>query len=569
MESKWSGWVLILSVCLGSYQVGIQMESVVCQSPLPPTAGASPLHECSERPEDWCRDAVTAAKCGALQLCQLTVWDQALGQKGIPCHLCQVVVSVVGKILQDNRTEEKLRLFLDKKCQYLPFQDWSVKCKKMVDTGILILVQLGKQVMSDPKVVCGTIKLCQPRESPTGALKFQKPPPAPAGPARDFADLVSPFIANVPLLLHPQDLPRGEEMEEVCGNCLQLVAAVQLELGTNKDFTQELVARAKQACEELAPPMAQQCKHYLAEYVDTTTQLLRYMLAEDPMELCGQVGLCSSTSVLPLHTLLTEKVLQALSEPGADEGTTPLCEVCQFAVKAAESLLENNVTEEQLVNNIEKVCYMLPHGVIGQCKDFVDSYGKAVVIMLLEATDPAAICTMLHCCPRSGDTHPGEPGGHVPATLEQLVMGPGGFCNVCQIVITYFDNELLKNETLAELGDVLEKGCELLPPPLTGKVSRGEHPNQWGSPAHSHLAHPLSPCQCEALVVQYEPAAMRLLVQMMDPNFVCTKIRACDSPEEDLLGSDPCVWGPHYWCKNMATAVECHAVEHCRRHLWN
>ncbi|NXF89565.1 SAP protein, partial [Eubucco bourcierii] len=130
----------------------------------PPAARASPLHECGERPEDWCRDTVTAAKCGVLELCQITVWDKTLG-KGIPCHLCQVVVSIVGKILQDNRTE------------------------------------------SDPKVVCGTIKMCQPRENPTGALKFQKPPPSPEGHAQDFADLVAPFIANVPLLLHPQDLP--------------------------------------------------------------------------------------------------------------------------------------------------------------------------------------------------------------------------------------------------------------------------------------------------------------------------------------------------------------------------
>ncbi|NXW79041.1 SAP protein, partial [Hirundo rustica] len=133
----------------------------------PPAAGASPLHECGERPEDWCRDVATAAKCGALELCRLTAWDRALG-KGIPCHLCQVAVSVVGKILQDNRTE------------------------------------------SQPKVVCGTIKLCQPRSKPTGTLKYQQPPPAATGPTQDFADLIAPFMANVPLLLHPQDLPHSE-----------------------------------------------------------------------------------------------------------------------------------------------------------------------------------------------------------------------------------------------------------------------------------------------------------------------------------------------------------------------
>lgn len=63
---------------------------------------------------------------------------------------------------------------------------------------------------SQPKVVCGTIKLCRPRNRPTGTWNYQQPPAAATGPMQDFSDLITPFMANVPLLLYPQDLPHDE-----------------------------------------------------------------------------------------------------------------------------------------------------------------------------------------------------------------------------------------------------------------------------------------------------------------------------------------------------------------------
>lgn len=54
--------------------------------------------------------------------------------------------------------------------------------------------------------------------------------------------------------------------------------------------------------------------------------------------------------------------------------------------------------QEEIVREMEVVCYLFPASVKDQCKDFIDVYGQALVDMLLEATNPEAVCVMLKCC---------------------------------------------------------------------------------------------------------------------------------------------------------------------------
>lgn len=65
--------------------------------------------------------------------------------------------------------------------------------------------------------------------------------------------------------------------------------------------------------------------------------------------------------------------------------------------------------QEEIVHEMEVVCRLFPESVKDQCKDFIEVYGQAVIDMLLEATNPEAVCVMLKCCAASKlPQQPGE-----------------------------------------------------------------------------------------------------------------------------------------------------------------
>uniref|UniRef100_A0A8C9IG16 Prosaposin n=1 Tax=Piliocolobus tephrosceles TaxID=591936 RepID=A0A8C9IG16_9PRIM len=147
---------------------------------------------------------------------------------------------------------------------------------------------------------------------------------------------------------------------------------------------------------------------------------------------------------------------------------------------------------------------------------------------------PELVCSMLRLCS----------GTRLPAlTVHVTQPKDGGFCEVCKKLVGYLDRNLEKNSTKQEILAALEKGCSFLPDPYQK--------------------------QCDQFVAEYEPVLIEILVEVMDPSFVCLKIGACPSARKPLLGTEKCVWGPSYWCQNTETAAQCNAVEHCKRHVWN
>uniref|UniRef100_A0A7N5KB46 Prosaposin n=1 Tax=Ailuropoda melanoleuca TaxID=9646 RepID=A0A7N5KB46_AILME len=203
------------------------------------------------------------------------------------------------------------------------------------------------------------------------------------------------------------------------------------------------------------------------------------------------------------------------------------CDLCKEVVQVVGKILKKNETMEDINEYFNKVCeFLLVCGALTLCQ-MVHSMEKV-------STSPKMVCVMLRCC--TNDVLPAE---EIVPVQSQV----GNICDVCKMIVAYADKELAKNATTAEIEAFLERVCHYLPESVSD--------------------------QCVQFVKQYEPTVVQLLAEMMDPTFVCNKLGVCATSTQPLLGSEFCVRGPGYWCKNMETASQCNAVEHCKRHVWN
>ncbi|XP_061546111.1 prosaposin [Phycodurus eques] len=513
------------------------------------SAVATPLlgTECARGPSYWCQNVKTASLCGAVTHCQQNVWNKPQ-MKSVPCDLCKEVIMVILHVLKDNATETEVLGYMEKACQLIPDQGLSAECKELVDDYYPVVMGIVIAELDNPGVACGAVGLC--RSQQMALAKFHDQLLSNEIPQVDLSQSATPFLLNVPGLLYPQETPKPESpvegSEVVCQDCIKFMTDAQAEEKANTSFVNTLIMKLEENCDKLGPGLSDMCKQYISQY---GSLVLQKVFSMDPKAFCSTAGFCSADKKsTPMLKLQAPKILPALSlvpatkvesaakltKPMVRVRDSPTCAICEFVMKQLEDMLEDQTTEKEVIAAVEKVCTHLPSTLSVQCKDLIETYGQAIIELLVQQADPKTVCTLLSVCNDATRAY--------VHALDETVFKSGGYCKVCKMAVAYIDGILEKNATEGQIEEAVLKVCSFLPDSFQ--------------------------TECDQLVEQYEPMLVQMLLQMLDPDFVCLQVGACPEALRRLLGREQCTLGPSFWCRNMETATQCDAVAHCKRHMW-
>ncbi|KAF5890029.1 prosaposin isoform X2, partial [Clarias magur] len=502
---------------------------------------ASPLlgtEQCAQGPPYWCQNAKTASLCGAVSHCRQNVWNQP-HMKSVACDLCKELLVVVDQLIKDNSTGAEILGYLEKACQLIPDEGLAAQCKEVVDDYYPVLMDIIKGELDDPNVVCSALGLCKTQQEVLAKAQLVSN----EIPKLDLSKRVGPLLLNIPQLLYPEESANKEkettkeESGVLCDDCMKFITDVQDEAKKNASFISSLIEEIESQCDLLGREFSDLCKQYVGQYAPL---ILQQLMSMQPKDICCRAGFCDSTpesvpmlNLLPAKSIAAKKTVAAIKLEKASPlkpvkkmvraRESPQCAICEFVMKQLESLIQDQTTEEEVVQAVEKVCSLLPATLSAQCKDLIETYGQAIIDLLLQEADPKTVCGVLGLCKDASRSF-------IPV-MEKAEFKAGGFCDVCKMAVRYIDNILEKNATEAQIEEAVKKVCNFLPDEYK--------------------------TQCDQLVEQYEPLLIQLLLQALDPEFVCMKLGACPGALKMLLGVEQCSWGPAFWCKNMETATRC------------
>uniref|UniRef100_UPI00358E0EE8 prosaposin-like n=1 Tax=Myxine glutinosa TaxID=7769 RepID=UPI00358E0EE8 len=345
----------------------------------------------------------------------------------------------------------------------------------------------------------------------------------------------------------------------VCDLCQEVFKVVQ-DFVTNNDTEKIVRQYLFQMCQMLpGKDISAQCEDLVKTYLPLIMDMLKEQLK--PGTICRSLGLCMSLqeslapSNVPKSSPLLTNIIPILIRGAPVQVPSSVCQDCdKFLTDLQKEIKENGSFIEALKNSILKNCDFFPPGISEQCKAYINKFTPEALKFIL-SMPPSHLCQMGGFCSGVSGAVPmmsltaAKPVGiplvplvkqapHSDVTVKGLPS-----CAICTFVVKKLESILENNATEAEIKEALLKVCGYLP--------------------EAYMQ------ECDALVDEYEDMLVQLLMQSLDPDYVCSVLGLCQSAKKhSLVGEVQCTWGPGFWCLSHENAKQCDAEDFCKRHKW-
>jgi saposin len=267
-----------------------------------------------------------------------------------------------------------------------------------------------------------------------------------------------------------------------CDICKTLIDAIESWIEDNKTISQ-IESDLDQVC-AWVPPFAPVCDQFVAWGIPDIVNYIKNN--EDPTTFCTQIGICAAKKAK------APKVSKAPKKPKDIN-----CDMCTYVIQSMESWLEQNATVQQIEQNLETLCALIP-GFTAQCDAIVLQEVPQIIQWIEQNESPNDICTQLGFCNSTRRLKGKE------AVLKQKLVKPppkqGANCFICETIITSIESWLEQNATEAQIEQYLDTLCTLVP---------------------SFQA------QCDALIAQGLTQIIQWIEQNQTPQQVCTNLGLC------------------------------------------
>jgi len=455
------------------------------------------------------------------------------------CPLCLLAVEQAEQVIQQDKTEQKVKDTLKNLCSHLKNKKLNLECQDFVDTYSKELLEM---LMKDftPQEICVYLKLCTdsaPRPSDFGVQMVVKNDRNQEIETNEIADNT---IDGIMFTMGDREVVAKTPE---CLLCNDIVKEIEKRV-VHKSSKEEIKNALEHACDKVPKKASQICHGYIDKYGDRISELIEAELS--PKEICRDIELCfdvaedNNDDDLEVDDAIQVTVFT--SAAGKNEGVgSQTCVLCEMIISRMEKEIENPKNQDEVKAYLEKVCIILPKRYRNECDKFIEQYSD-LIVETIDHIPAKEVCTEIQLCTNFKSK-----------ANDEIVE-----CAVCEGSVAALES-LLKNKQVDEdIEQVLEESCHEVPARYYQRCMNMV--NVYGISMIEQLKeYPESHNVCAEIGMCYrdQKTGFVQMKEVNEPKVI--------KKTQTLVGDNECTWGPSHFCGNEEIAKKCGATDYCKR----